>query len=279
MSGQRPNGPDRVNGPERADAPDRPIAPDLEQRFDAELRRAARALVIEDLPRGVLDQGLSPDGLGGVRARRPFPAYAGFAAAVILLLATAIALVPGGLSPASPSPSTGPTTPSAQPATPSPTPTGPAVVGNFRSTSEIRADLERLGYLCKVGSPLLPTGPSPSAVALEGAICEAPEGDGTYMAAVIVGEAKDGRVVEVDVKADAVGEDTPAARDAIAQALAKAAAISVQGQATANELAGWVLDVVPPLAQLNGNSTDIGGFAIKLVRGQSGGYQLWLHQL
>jgi len=98
------------------------------------------------------------------------------------------------------------------------------------------------------------------------------------MAAVIVGEAKDGRVVEIDAKADVTGDDTPAARDAIAETLAKAVAFAVQGQDTANELAAWVVDVLPPLGLSNGNSTEIGGFAIKLIRGQSGGYQLYLHQ-
>ena len=40
---------------------------DLETRFDAELRRAARSLVTEDLPRGVLDQSVSA-ALGQERA-------------------------------------------------------------------------------------------------------------------------------------------------------------------------------------------------------------------
>jgi len=153
------------------------------------------------------------------------------------------------------------------------------VIGNFRSTADIRADLERLGYSCSVGSVLLPTGPSPSAVAREGAICTAPAGDGPYMAAVIVGEAKDGRVVEVDVKADFTGDDTQAFREEIAVPLAKAAAVAVEAQGTGNQLAAWVIDVLPPLGPSTGNSTEIGGFDIKLIRGASGGYQLWLHQV
>ena len=253
--------------------------PDLDPRFDAELSRAARALVTEELPRGVLDAGLVPAsfGRGSVRARRSAPAYANFAAAVVLLLATAIALAPGGIPPASPTPTTGGSAPSspAPAASPSPGPSQtPRLHGSFRSTSDIEADFARLTYACAVGNVLLPTGPSPSAMVKEGAICTSPADAGPFMAAVIVGEAADGTVVELHVKGDLTGEDTPAAREALASAFAKAIAIAAQGQVTANGLASWVLAAVPLLGRNSSNSTEQLGFIIKVVRSSSGSYQL-----
>jgi hypothetical protein len=255
---------------------------DLDSRFDAALAKAARALVTDDLPRGVLDAGLSPAGSGApvVRGRRSVPAFAGIAAAVVLLLASAIALAPGGIPSASQTPPTlAAPTPSLA-ASPSPAASsGPVLHGAFRSTSEIRADFEKLRYACRAGNPVLPTGPSPSAMVQEGAVCTDPGDDGRYMAAVIVGEAADGRVVEVHVKADLIGEDTTAAREALAVPLAKAVAISVQGQGVGNALAAWVVDVVPSLSNGTGNSTELLGFGVKIIRGSSGSYSLFLHQL
>jgi hypothetical protein len=252
----------------------RPLTPDLEARFDAELSRAARALATEELPRGILDAGLSPAGGGAtsVRARRSVPAYAGLVAILMLLLATAIALVPGGIPPVSPTPpaaSAGPT------AAPSPSQPGSQIIpGTFRTTSAIRADYERLGYACRVGSVLLPTGPSPSAMTMEGAICSAPAEDGPYTAAVIVGETRDGRIVEVHVKASLTGVDTAAARAAVAVPLAKAVAIAASGEGVGDQLAEWVLGAVPSLTLNDSDSTKLAGFVLKVARSSDGGYQL-----
>ena len=253
----------------------RPMRPDDEARFDAELARVARGLATEDLPRGILDHGLSPDGGPGVvRARRTLPAYAGLAAVLVLLLATAIALTPGGVPPASPTPSP---TRTAEPAGPSASPAGSVMPsGILRTTAEIRADFETLRYACRVGSELLPTGPSPSAMVQEGAICDAPADIEPMIAAVIVGVARDGRVVEVHVKANVNGEVTAAAREEIAVPLAKAVAIAASGQGVGNTLAAWVLEAVPLLTAQSANSTTLLGFGIKISRDSSGGYQLLL---
>lgn len=250
---------------------------DLEARFDAALASAARRLVTEELPRGVLDVGLAPGvGSGSVRTRRTAPAFAGVAAALVLLLASLIALTPGGVPSASSTPSQA-STPTAQPEAPGPSPSGSTTPsGTFRSTAEIRADLEGLGYTCREGGVLLPRGPSPSAPVLEGAICSAPADAGPYIASVIVSEARDGAAVQLDVKADLTGEDSPAAREAIAAPLAKAVAIAVSGQGTGDRLAAWVLDAVPVLVQDSGNSTNLDGFAVKIVRNSTGTYQLFL---
>ena len=256
--------------------PEGHITPEQEARFDAELARAARALVTEDLPRGVLDHGLAPwGGLGGVRARRPLPAYAGLSAVLVVLLATAVALVPGGAPAATSTPVPLATIAPPPPSEPGASPASSSVEhGTFRSTAEIRADLERLRYACRVGNELLPTGPSPSAPIFEGAICEAPADAGPYIAAVIVLEAADGRPVELHVKANLTGEATEAARDEIAVPLAKAVAIAASGEGVGNELAAWVLEAVPLLAPSTANSTKLLGFGVKILRDSSGGFQL-----
>lgn len=255
---------------------DRRRTRDDEARFDAELSRAARALVSEELPRGVLDEAFAQGGgpLGNVRARRAMPAYAGLATALVLLLAASVALLPGGTPPASPSPA-----PSAQPTgQPSPSPSATrGTPGTFRTTAQIRADFERLGYACVRGNVLLPTGPSPSAPVLEGAVCTAPADAGPYIASVIVSEARDGSVVELAVKADLTGKDSTAAREAIAVPLAKAVAVAVSGQGTGDRVAAWVLGAAPLLGQGSGNSATLVGFAVKIVRNSSGTYQLFLH--
>ena len=255
---------------------DERMTPELEARFDAELSRAARALATEDLPRGILDAGLvrGAGGAGTVRARRSVPAYAGFAAVIVLLVATAIALVPGGGPPAAstpPSPTASSTPASGPSASPAATPFPP---GTFRTTLDIRADFVRLRYDCRRGNELLPTGPSPSAMVMEGAICTAPADAGPYIAAVIVGEARDGRVVEVHVKANLTGDDTPAARAEIAVPLAKAVAIAASGAGVGDQLAAWVLDAVPTLTLDDSDSTELLGFVMKVTRSSSGAYQL-----
>jgi hypothetical protein len=206
------------------------------------------------------------------------PAYAGFAALLVLLLATAIALVPGGGPPGSSTP------PSAPASSPPPSPSGgsaetPFPPGTFRTTLDIRTDFVRLRYTCEPGNELLPTGPSPSAMVMEGAICTAPADAGAYIAAVIVGEARDGRVVEIHVKASLTGEDTAAARAEIAVPLAKAVAISASGTGVGNQLAAWVLDAVPTLTLDDSESTKLLGFVMKVSRSSSGAYQLVMFEV
>jgi hypothetical protein len=248
-------------------------SPDLDAAFDAELRRAARALVREDLPPGILGVGHESTGGRGavVRPRQSLPAYAAVAAAVVLLLGTALALVPGGVGP-SPSPTSIQATPTTRPETTL------EIHGTLRSSADIRADFERLGYVCQPGNPVLPVGPSSSVVVREGVVCAAPVDAGPDTVAAIAGEAADGRVVEFHAKADIVGTETAAAREAVAASLAKAAAIAASGPGSGNQLAAWVTAVVPSLGRSSSNSSSIAGFSIKVVRSSSGSYQLVLSE-
>jgi hypothetical protein len=237
---------------------------DLDARFDHALSRAARGLVTEELPIGVLDAALAPGaGLAGaVRGRRPVPVFAGSLAALVLLLVSAIALAPGGLAPVSPS---------ASPA--------PGIHGAFRPTLDMRADFMRLHYSCAAGNPYPSIGPGPSDPVREGAICSAPADAGPYISVVIVSEAADGRPVEVHVKADLTIDDSPAARSEIGVPIAKAAAIAANGQAVGNALAQWVLDAVKTLEPSGTASTELQGFSLQLLRNPNGGYQLFVRPI
>jgi hypothetical protein len=246
--------------------PNRSMSPEADARFERELGRAARSLVTEDLPRGVLDGALDAEaGLHGVvRGRRPVPVFAGVVAILVVLLASAIVLAPGGFPPASPSAS----------ARPSPV---PSAHGAFRATLDMRADFMRLRYGCGAGSPLPSVAPGSSSAVREGVICTAPADAGPYVSVVIVSEAADGRPVEVHVKADLTADDTPATRGEVAVPIAKAAAIGASGQDVGNALAQWVLANVPPLEPSTSVSTEILGFSLQLLRNPNGGYQLFIH--
>ena len=168
-------------------------------RFEDELRRAARGLITEELPRGILDPGLAPVNESSWQPRRAASGLAtAVAAVVVLLLATVVALVPG--------------------APPQPTEPAPSVLGSpakspgppgFRPTSLIRANLAKIDYTCNDGQSLPSVGSGPDAVVREAAVCMAPGDIGPLIAAVIVGEASRGAVIEVVVKSDIMGVDTP----------------------------------------------------------------------
>lgn len=251
------------------------------QRFDEALRRATRSLVVEELPRGILDPGVGsaagvPGSLDGrVRARRSLPGLAGASAAVaVLLLATAVALGPDGpFGPGSSTSTTAPSLITTSPPSPSPVPSAVTL----RPTAEIVADMERLEYACEEGNPVESLGPGPDPVAREAAVCIAPEDLGPFMAAVIVGETAEGWVVQVDAKANLVGEDTPAAREAVAAALAKAGAIAVGVPGAGNEVGDWVVATLPTLERSTGDTFEVDGVSIKIVRSATGGYHLIVH--
>lgn len=244
-----------------------------EARFDEELRRAARSFVSEELPRGVLDPSVgassglgSTAGVGAVRGRRALPGFVSLAgAAAVLLLATAVVLAPGSGPVPSPVPS--PSAPLA------PSPSQPAAL---RTTAEIRADLENLHYACAAGLPLSTIEPGPIAIVRESVVCTAPTDEGPLQAAIIVGESASGQVVEVHAKADIIGADTPAARDAIASVLAKAAAVAAQ-KGDGSTLATWVLGHATTLEKDDGTSIELLGLGLKLGRNSAGGYMLSVH--
>jgi hypothetical protein len=236
----------------RPDGEDRRTA-----RFDRELRLAAQGLVGEELPRGVLDPAVAP------RLGRPAPVLATLAAAVVILVvAVAIAGLPRGFG--GPGPGSSASVPASA---------APSVAPAFRTTAEIRADLVTLRYSCIAGPALASIGPGADAIARQSAVCNAPADIGPLLAAVIVGESADGRVVEAHAKSDIVGADTPAARAAVAAVLGKdAAIIVVAGRGDA--VAAWVDAKLPVLEKNDATSTVIDGVALRLDRSATGGYEL-----
>jgi hypothetical protein len=231
------------------------------QRFDDELRRSARSLVVEDLPAGILEPGVGP-GVDGFRVRRSVPGLAPAAAlVVILLLATTVAIGPGSNNasptPESPGPSLAATTPGKSPS---------AATGYFRRTDQIRADLAKLDWTCNDGMPLDSVEPGPNAVVRESAVCTAPETVGKFMAAVLIGEAARGEVVEYGIKADLLLEDSPSVRDGVALALAKALALAPLERGDGPALSAWLTAKLPALVPGERVDIDLAGFNVSIER-------------
>jgi hypothetical protein len=216
-------------------------------RFDRELRLAAKGLVGEELPHGVLDPAVAP------RIGRPAPVLATLAAAVVILVvAVAIAGLPRGFG--GPGPGSSASVPASA---------APSVAPAFRTTAEIRADLVTLRYSCIAGPALASIGPGADAIARQSAVCNAPADIGPLLAAVI----------EAHAKSDIVGADTPAARAAVAAVLGKDAAIVVVA-GRGDAVAAWVEAKLPVVEKNDATSTVIDGVALRLDRSATGGYEL-----
>lgn len=187
-------------------------------RFDAELSRAARSLITEELPRNILDPSL--DGRAGVPRVVGRQSVTGLSTAVaviaVLLVAGAVAIGPLG-------PATSPTPSVVVKPTKSP---GPL----FKTTSEIIAHVVDLEYSCNDGFALPTSGPSAGLASQESAVCTAPDGLDVATAAIVIGESAEAKVVTVWLKADLLGEDSPSSRDAVARQLSKLADIAIKGE-------------------------------------------------
>jgi hypothetical protein len=221
---------------------------DRAARFDDELRRTAQRLVVEDLPRGILDPTLESQLEGARRTRAFLPGFAtAFAAVTILILATAVSLVPGGFMP-----------------TPSPLPSK-AAGPPFRTTLAIVADAVELEYRCNDGLPLATSGPGAGLAVRESAVCTAPRDIGPFMAAIIVGESAAGEVVTVSLKANLIGPDNATNRASVAAALAKLAALAYKDAADGLAAGDFVVARLPNLEPPVGEATTaIGGVHIRV---------------
>jgi hypothetical protein len=241
-------------------------------RFDADLRQAARGLVVEELPRGILDPGLAR-GLGGVdreRSARAFaPGLAGIAAAlVIIVLAATSVIAPVG----------GPTPGASTPAESSFTSTPPL----FRASQVITLDMLKLKYSCVAGHELATPGPDPDQPVREGVVCATVEQDTEKMAALITSQNAAGDVVEITIKGDLVGTDLKAATAVLAGAFAKMVIVSIADQAVARQAADYVLAELPTLQILpsGDHSTGfVGRIRLTLMREPTGSFELLMDLL
>ncbi len=239
-------------------------------RFDDALRRTARAMAVEELPRGMLDPAAS-GGLAGVRhgptLRRFSPGLTSAAAAVALLvLATGVALAPGG--PGNPSQS-------APPVDSGFTSTLPV----FHPSAVIVAQLSELPYVCEAGNPLPTT--RPGQPEREGIICATRKEDTTMQSALITSEAGDGEVVMVTIKGELAGT-TLTATETLATAMAKLTYASIADPVDAPIAGDWVNAEVRKLRVLPGGDSvvrNIGDIRLTLERSPSGDFFLLMEPL
>jgi len=221
--------------------------------FDDALRRSARALVAEEMPPRILDQPMSAG--AEVVSRRSSPGLAAMVAAVaILLIATVIAVGPGG----APMATFGPTPSTSSSAGPiaSATSEGTALplAERFQSTAAIVGQLTKLGYACNDGGPIASPGPEPDAVTKESAVCAAPQSAGPYALVAIVGEGKNGKVVELSIKGDVL-LDTTENRTLFTMGVAKVFAVALRDEGAGQNGGSWAKVHIVELEP--GNDVDV----------------------
>ena len=234
-------------------------------RFDDELRRSARGLITEQLPYGVLDPELAPQLVGGFPTmRHAAPGLASiFAAVVILMIATAVAVAPGP-----PSPGTQPPQNGFQVSSPI-----------FRSTADIVGSVEELDYTCIPGQALPTTGPSARPGEREGVVCLTPKSIESASAKFIPVETGDGEVVEITVMGELSGTDTLTSRDQLATVMGKLTFLALSEPQVAADAGAWVEETLPRLRVLPSGDDALmifGDVRVFLQRSIAGGYLLVL---
>jgi hypothetical protein len=230
-------------------------------RFDNELRQSARGLITEQLPYGVLDPSLSPQLVDRMLpVRRAAPGFASILAAVaILVIATSVAVAPGGLGQGSNPPDSGFQV------------TAPA----FRGTVDIIGDLPARDYSCIGGHALPTTGPSARAGEREGVVCLTRKSIENAKAKIIPVENGDGEVVEVTIEGDLYGTATVASRDQLAAVLSNLAFLAIADPEDATAAGDFLLQAVPRLRTLPSGDDALlvfGSVQLYLQRAPSGGY-------
>lgn len=234
-------------------------------RFDDALRRSAQGLVTEQLPYGVLDPELAPARIGGVPSmRHAAPGLASiFAAVVIVLIATTVAVAPGPLGPQTQPPDSG----------------FQVEIGTFRATVDVIRGLQALKYHCNPGGALPTSGPSARAGEREGVVCLTPKTIDSASAKITPIETGDGEVVEVSMRGELYGTDTLTSRDQLAAAMAQMTSLALADPETAADAAAFVEETLPRLRVLPSGDNAlliVGGVRISLERFIAGGYSLVL---
>ena len=238
------------------------------ERFDDELRRTARRLVAEDLPRGILDPRLG--GVDGTARGRGF--LPGFAPA---LVAVAIASVAVAVAVQPPRPGATESQPPLQIAAPTPLPSKPEGSKEPESmlvfSSSISRRLKDLGFSC--GGSQAPTAePRPSAVARENG-CTGPVASPPNTATVTVGSASSGDVLAVTITAEVVGVDDAESRGNLATSLSQLVELAFRSESAAADAGAFVIQRLPGLdAPAPTARLDIDGVRISVERLGTGVY-------
>jgi len=239
------------------------------ERFDDELRRTARRLVAEDLPRGILDPRLA--GVDGA-SRGSRAALPGFATA-IAAVAIAIVAVIVGVQP--PRPGGSESQPPLQIEAPSSYPSKPSGSEEPESmlvfSSSISRRLKDLGFSC--GGSQAPTAePRPSAVARENG-CTGPVASPPNTATVTVGSASSGDVLAVTITAEVTGADDPETRASLATSLSQLVELAFRSESAATDAGAFVIERLPGLdAPAPTAGLEIDGVHISLERLDTGLY-------
>jgi hypothetical protein len=236
-------------------------------RFDDELRRSAEGLVGERLPNGVLDPELAPRLVTGLpTVRHAMPGLASvFAAVAVVLVAAAVALVPGGFHAGT------------QP------PASPPVEGPlFRPTVDIIRTVQALQYSCIPGHTLPTSGPSAGTGAREGVICLTPPSIESANASIIPVENEDGNIVQVTIKGSLFGTETLTSRSELATVMGKLTFDSITDPTRAAEAGAFIERSLPELRILptgDDARSDFGPLRVSLHRYPGGSFNLTLEPI
>ena len=259
---------DRITSDDRAHAATCPTCGPViarAARFDDALRRSAQGLVTERLPYGILDPELAPARIGGVLPMRHVaPGLASvFAAVVILMVATAVAIAPGGLGGGTQPPESGFT----------------VELPTFRSSFDLMPSLQALDYFCNTGHALPTSGPSARLGEREGGVCLTPKTIENASATIIPVENGDGEVVEVTISGELYGTGTIASRAELAAVFGKLTTLSIGNPATGAQAGDFVEETLPRLRVLPSGDVVrhiVGDVQIVLQRFIAGDYYLVL---
>ena len=234
-------------------------------RFDDALRRSARDLVTEQLPHGVLDPDIAPSRVAGVLPmRHAAPGMASiFAAVVVVMIATAVAVAPGGLGPGTQPPdSLG------------------FQVGTFRSTADIATSVRvELDFDCTSGHALPTTGPSARLGEREGFICLTPKSIENAKAKIVPVENGDGEIVEITIAGELYGTDTLTSRDELAGVMARLTSLALADPGVAAAAGAFIEETLPRLQVLTSGDDAlliVGNVRVHLRRHIAGDYLLVL---
>ena len=231
-------------------------------KFDDELRRTAKGLVAEELPRGILDPGLS--GAPRVMSRRPGPGLAGIAAAfAIMVAAMSLTLLPKGLGGPTDPPGAATNVPVETPGSSTTiettAPTGLAMqVPALRNTWGIGGSLIQNDWRCSSGRPKASAEPV-DAVDHEGIVCTSSKSQVLTNSTLVTGESVDDQVIEVAISGELVVV-TETAISELAETMSKAAFLSIDDKDRAPSIADWVVTRVPELEVQPSGDGSIGIF-------------------
>jgi hypothetical protein len=209
----------------------------LDDRFDRELGLAARSLVTESLPAGVLEQPRPAGSRDGGRV---------VAIALVVVVLVLAATIGAGLLQRTP----------------------PVDAPAFKALGQLELEVGSLGYFCRRG----PTA-SPAVARVEALVCASPGTIHPVVAAIIASDDATGAIVAIKVKAGVLGTPTSAAQAGSRFLLEVLATASFADARDASEALAWIRAnaLLGPGQEAR---TTIRGIVVVLDRDAGGGYEV-----